>query len=150
MRPRGTTLRLRLRGRDRRRYRHAYLLSSSPQQALSRVGISAADEGAQVLALRVALGRTGVADIPAGTDISRELAPNLALWRDAGLDSIRLLMPRGDPLLAVFNPRNIRSVNAQFDPRRAGSRDILAGIGGGVVAAEASGAGPSSEPGSPP
>jgi len=43
-------------------------------------------------------------------------------------------LPPGDHL-AVFDPSNIRSPNAQFDPSKSGSSKILAGTGGAAIGA---------------
>ena len=52
-----------------------------------------------------------------------------------GYDAMRIAEKMGDGAdgvhgtLAVFDPKNIRSTSAQFDPAKAGSADILAGLG---------------------
>lgn len=45
---------------------------------------------------------------------------------------------KGKPstIRAVFDPRNIRSTNAAFDPARRNRTELLAGVGGGVMTAE--------------
>lgn len=55
-------------------------------------------------------------------------------------DSFRGFVPAdGGETAVIFDPSNIRSPNAAFDPAKSKSRDILAGIGGaGVVGAAAS------------
>jgi len=58
--------------------------------------------------------------------------------RDQGFDSIvRRDSATGDVVETNnFNPQNVRSVNAAFDPEQIGSSNILAGLGGaGVVGA---------------
>jgi len=62
-----------------------------------------------------------------------------------GYDAIRIAEKMGDGAdgvhgtLAVFDPKNIRSTSAKFDPAKAGSADILAGLAGlGLLGAGAS------------
>jgi hypothetical protein len=126
--------------------REAYILSETPADALARAGINPATEGARVMPLRVRRGQFGRMRLSEGLG-DRELAVNLAEVRDAGLyDSTHILWPSGERALAVFNPRNIRSTNAQFDPRRVRASDLLAGIGaGGLVAAGAAAPGTAPE-----
>ena len=54
------------------------------------------------------------------------------------LDDAPGLYNRPATHVAIFDPKNIRSTNAQFDPAKAGSADILAGLAGlGVLGAGA-------------
>ena len=62
------------------------------------------------------------------------------LLKDKGFDSMRLAEStydrNVDPVfdtLAIFNPSNIRSVNAAFDPAKRESSNILSGLGAGAV-----------------
>jgi hypothetical protein len=65
-------------------------------------------------------------------------------WQDQGYAGIRYIntapMEAGAPGVKdptsyiIFDPKNIRSEFAQFDPRKIGSTNLLAGVGGAAVA----------------
>jgi hypothetical protein len=66
------------------------------------------------------------------------------LLKNKGFDSMRLAESTYDrsvdpvfDTLAVFNPSNIRSVNAAFDPAKRGSANILATAAGGTISLSA-------------
>lgn len=52
-------------------------------------------------------------------------------FRGKGYDGIKYKW--GGDNVVMFDPKNIRSVNAAFDPEKKDSANILAGIGGGAV-----------------
>jgi hypothetical protein len=52
--------------------------------------------------------------------------------KKAGFDSA-YSMEKGTKNLAVFDPKNIRSVNAAFDPKKKKSANILAGLAGATT-----------------
>jgi hypothetical protein len=51
-----------------------------------------------------------------------------------GFDSIEVIMPNGEILeKVIFDPANIRSTNAAFDPANKGKSALLGGLGGAAV-----------------
>lgn len=57
--------------------------------------------------------------------------------KDLGFDSMNVY-EKGSKNLAIFDPKNIRSVNAAFDPAKASSKNILAGAAGaGIIGSQA-------------
>lgn len=58
------------------------------------------------------------------------------ILRDHGYDSVSYKnVTEGGESIMVLDPKNIRSTNARFDPKDANSRNIMAGVGAGAVAA---------------
>lgn len=60
---------------------------------------------------------------------------NVDSLKNAGYDGVVLKgeMPDGGDEVIAFNPNQVRSVNAAFDPAKKDSSNLLAGIGGGAV-----------------
>ena len=51
-----------------------------------------------------------------------------------GFDSVEVIMPNGEILeRVIFDPANIRSTNAAFDPANKGKSALLGGLGGAAV-----------------
>ena len=51
-----------------------------------------------------------------------------------GFDSVEVIMPNGEILeKVIFDPANIRSTNAAFDPANKGKSALLGGLGGAAV-----------------
>jgi hypothetical protein len=51
-----------------------------------------------------------------------------------GFDSVEVIMPNGEILeRVIFDPANIRSINAAFDPANKGKSALLGGLGGAAV-----------------
>ncbi len=74
-----------------------------------------------------------------GNYMMYETKPVVGYLKSKGYDSMRLRESTGDdyPTIAVFNPSQVRSRFAAFDPFRRHEADILAGVGvGGVLAPE--------------
>jgi hypothetical protein len=71
-----------------------------------------------------------------GNYMMYETKPVVNYLKDKGYDSMRLRESTGDnyPTIAVFNPSQVRSRFAAFDPFRRHEADILAGVGvGGML-----------------
>jgi len=71
-----------------------------------------------------------------GNYMMYETKPVVNYLKDKGYDSMRLRESTGDnyPTIAAFNPSQVRSRFAAFDPMRRHEADILAGVGvGGML-----------------
>lgn len=112
-----------------------FWLAEHPQAA-ERFAVG---DGANVMPLRVRLGRHGSFDWDPRMS-TPSLTGTLRDARDAGLDTViirgygpgdigrdGLPVPRTNAAV-VFDPRNIRSVHAGFDPTGRGSADLLRGL----------------------
>lgn len=129
---------------------HERLILQAEQLALGRELVDGGGQSiipARLRADRWHGGREGLLNVDAGGATVGELDDGqIFQWaQDAqrrGRDGLRIrnfsdnadygqYMPRDHYL--VFDPANIRSINAAFDPEQVGSRNLLAGIGGGAV-----------------
>jgi len=113
---------------------HSYPLATDPEHALRFWELSGAEQGARIMPLRVRLG----AHQPLVVDPrwhNAHAVDALLNLRDRGANSVRLFssdMSR-PPLLVVFEPNQVRSANAVFDPKRIRASDLLAGVGGAAA-----------------
>jgi GH24 family phage-related lysozyme (muramidase) len=106
-------------------YGKAVYLTEDPKQA----GLYAGEgEGANVL--KVLNKKLNFYDVEAGTPMSMKEVQRI---KDEGFEGIRVFDKMEDGLgvgktqeTVVFDPKNIRSVNAKFDPSKANSADIMA------------------------
>jgi hypothetical protein len=78
-------------------------------------------------------GKTDLEVYKSGNYLLYENKDMVDFLKSKGYDSMRLAEEgySGGPFetLGVFDPKNIRSVHAKFDPAKAGSADLLSGIG---------------------
>jgi hypothetical protein len=67
-----------------------------------------------------------VANKPEAVDTIEQTTADMRQLLSRGYEGARLTGPGTEPELAVFNPRNIRSVHAAFDPSMSDSANLLA------------------------
>jgi len=72
-----------------------------------------------------------------GLESEREVASTLSDAFDRGFDAVMIRVNNGKPMVVVKDPSQLRSPFAAFDPAKKQSRDLLAGVAGGAVAAGA-------------
>jgi hypothetical protein len=101
-------------------------------------------QGRDPLATTIQGGITDLDYYKMGNYLLYENPEMVQLLKNKGFDSMRLAESTYDrsvapvfDTLAVFNPSNIRSVNAAFDPAKRGSANILATAAGGTISLSA-------------
>ena len=67
-----------------------------------------------------------VANKPEAVDTIDQMVSEMSQLLSRGYDGAKLTGPGIEPELAVFNPKNIRSVDAAFDPAKSDSANLLA------------------------
>lgn len=112
-------------------------LATDPQTA-SEFANLAGDEGANVIKAYHRASKPATLDLD-GSESNFEIAATVQDAWDAGYDAIKFnnyTTPGGQTgrsFVLVKNPNQIRSINAEFDPKKINSANILAGITGAVV-----------------
>jgi hypothetical protein len=97
-------------------------------------------QGRDPLATTIQGGITDLDYYKMGNYLLYENPEMVQLLKNKGFDSMRLAESTYDrsvapvfDTLAVFNPSNIRSVNAAFDPAKRGSANLMAGAAGATI-----------------
>jgi hypothetical protein len=104
----------------------------------NRQAMRSGGAGANVMPL---VGRGRVKHMPISVQQRNVRPRDIQNARDAGYDAIEMTNHDGDRSRLIFDPSNIRSRFAAFDPARSGESDLmagvplaLAGVGGGTAA----------------
>jgi hypothetical protein len=94
-------------------------------------------KGRDPMASTISRGKTDLDYYKSGNYLLFETPEMVQFLKNKGFDSMRLAEDGYNngtfDTLAVFNPANIRSINAAFDPAKRNSANIMAGIMGGAV-----------------
>jgi len=97
-------------------------------------------QGRDPLATTIERGITDLDYYKLGNYLQYENPEMVELLKSKGFDSMRLAESTYDrsvapvfDTLAIFNPSNIRSVNAAFDPAKRGSPNIMASAAGATI-----------------
>jgi len=126
-------------------------VTTNPGTASAYAGLKAGPGGERVMPLYARLNDMKILDVDpsakvAGQRIEMEQGREAARrWaqdqtdelRAQGYDGVRVTYKPGDEELVVFDPKNLRSRSARFDPSRSESANLLAGgaglLGAGMV-----------------
>ena len=94
-------------------------------------------KGRDPMASTISSGKTDLDYYKSGNYLLFETPEMVQFLKNKGFDSMRLAEDGYNngafDTLAVFDPANIRSVNAAFDPAKRNSANLMAGVGGAAV-----------------